>query len=178
MSTYIMCTVCGHTVKGYYRKPHPGKSWCACLNIATGRTPEKPWANAAAHSYGKNFDFDTIKPNHKSYRAEDYRDAVVEAINILEETGMSPDKLNEMLKLKDKQIRMERINKREFLERFQSYLHKKRDNIRVDINDILEFLAEEKALKNEEISECEGYSSYPGATGGECMYCDKLEGEH
>lgn len=99
MSTYIMCTLCGETVKGFYRNPHPGKGWCQCIAKETRITLDRPWLNTATHSYGKNFDFDTIKPNHKQYRAEDYRDAVVEAINILEQTGMSPDKLNGMLML-------------------------------------------------------------------------------
>lgn len=88
-----MCTLCGETVKGYYRNPHPGKSWCACLNISSGRTPEKPWANTAAFHYGKNFDFDTIKTkimskiNYDAFNADNARFIAKEALkNELERT--------------------------------------------------------------------------------------------
>lgn len=62
MSTYITCIHCNQTVKGWYRNPHPFTSWCKCDEKLTGRTEEKPYADAVTRSYGKDFDFMSLDP--------------------------------------------------------------------------------------------------------------------
>lgn len=74
MSTYITCTLCKQTVKGWYRNPHPFTWWCKCDEEINGRTEEKPYANTVARSYGKDFDFGSLDPS--VFKKVDYRNDI------------------------------------------------------------------------------------------------------
>lgn len=60
MSSYIQCTICGDTVRGYYGKAHPGGGWCKCGDNISGRKKKAPYANAKMVSYRPDFNFSTL----------------------------------------------------------------------------------------------------------------------